>query len=125
MFYIKVITTNFISLDGEIISKNGILSNLLMSSKNSNDVFKSCQLRLLIFLNCLLLCIYLTTNSKEIRILVSTYLLDVLWGQPIKLIQVASTSELRENQRNNLLFFELFPIISAGPQKYKKKVGHN
>ena len=24
--------------------------------------------------------------------------LDVLWGQPIKLIQVASTSELHENQ---------------------------
>ena len=26
------------------------------------------------------------------------YLLDVLWGQPIKLIQVASNSELHENQ---------------------------
>ena len=39
----------------------------------------------------------------------STYLLDVLWGQPIKLIQVASTSELHENQRNDLLFFEIVP----------------
>ena len=29
---------------------------------------------------------------------IGTYLLDVLWGQPIKLAQVASTSELRENQ---------------------------
>ena len=38
-----------------------------------------------------------------------TYMLDVLWGQPIKLIQVASTSELRENQRNDLLFFEIVP----------------
>ena len=28
----------------------------------------------------------------------STYILDVLWGQPIKLIQVASNSELSENQ---------------------------
>ena len=37
------------------------------------------------------------------------YLLDVLWGQPIKLIQVAPTSELRENQRNDLLFFEIIP----------------
>ena len=37
------------------------------------------------------------------------YLLDVLWGQPIKLIQVASTSELRENQRNDLFFFEIVP----------------
>ena len=36
-----------------------------------------------------------------------TYLLDVLWGQPIKLAQVASTSVLLENQRNYL----------AGPQK--------
>ena len=34
---------------------------------------------------------------------------DVLWGQPIKLIQVASDSELRENQWNNLLFFEIVP----------------
>ena len=37
----------------------------------------------------------------------SPYILDVLWGQPIKLIQEASTSELHENQRNNLLFFEI------------------
>ena len=38
---------------------------------------------------------------------VATYLLDVLWGQPIKLAQVASTSELLENQQNTLLFFEI------------------
>ena len=31
---------------------------------------------------------------------------DILWGQPIKLIQVASNSELRENQWNDLLFLE-------------------
>jgi hypothetical protein len=41
--------------------------------------------------------------------LISDYLLDVLWGQPIKLIQVASNSELRENQWNNILFFEIVP----------------
>ena len=35
------------------------------------------------------------------------YLIDVLWGQPIKLVQVASTSELLENQRNNLVFFKI------------------
>ena len=45
------------------------------------------------------------------------YLLDILWGQPIKLTQVASNSELRENQLNDLLFFTLFPLISSGPQK--------
>ena len=35
--------------------------------------------------------------------------LDVLCGQPIKLIQVASTSELLENQRNDLVFFKMIP----------------
>ena len=38
---------------------------------------------------------------------------------------MASTSELRENQRNDPLFFEIVPVISAGPQKYKHKIGHN
>ena len=33
------------------------------------------------------------------------------WGQPIKLVQVASTSELRENQQNDLLFFEIFMVL--------------
>ena len=28
------------------------------------------------------------------------YIVDVLWGQPIKLAQVASTLDLRENQMN-------------------------
>ena len=37
------------------------------------------------------------------------YLLDVLCGQPIKLAQVASTSELLENQRNDLVFFKIIP----------------
>ena len=32
------------------------------------------------------------------------YLLEVLWGQRIKLAQVASTSELLENQWTNLFF---------------------
>ena len=37
-------------------------------------------------------------KSKSYRGLcrVPTYLLDVLWGQPIKLIQVVSTSEFHE-----------------------------
>ena len=38
-----------------------------------------------------------------------SYSLDVLWGQPIKQNQVASTSELNENQRNDLLFFDIVP----------------
>ena len=41
-------------------------------------------------------------------------LLDVLWGQPNKLIQVAFTSELRENQQNDLLFFEIVPCHFCG-----------
>ena len=43
-----------------------------------------------------------------------TYILDVLWGQPIKLNQVASNSELRENQWNDLLFFEIVPSHCFG-----------
>ena len=43
-----------------------------------------------------------------------TYLVDVLWGQPIKLVQVASTSELHENQQNYLLFFEIVPCHFCG-----------
>ena len=38
-----------------------------------------------------------------------TYTIDVLWGKLIMLVQVASTSELRENQRNDLLLFEIVP----------------
>ena len=60
-------------------------------------------------------------NEKIVRIFAqkskknsTTYLVDVLWGQPIKLAQVASTSELLENQQNDLVFFK---IISSGPQK--------
>jgi hypothetical protein len=30
-----------------------------------------------------------------------------LWGQPIKLAQVVSTSELLENQRNEFVFFKI------------------
>ena len=50
---------------------------------------------------------------------------DVLWCQLIKPIQVASTSELHENQQNDLLFFEIVPAISAGPQKYKNQIVDN
>ena len=37
------------------------------------------------------------------------YVLEVLWGQPIKFAQVASTSELLENQWNDLVFFVIIP----------------
>ena len=40
--------------------------------------------------------------------------LDNLWGQPIKLAQVASTSELLGNQQNALLFFEIVPNHFCG-----------
>jgi hypothetical protein len=60
----------------------------------------------------LLLAIYLSnlenwTDAFGLGKSVSTYLLDVLWGQPIKLAQVASTSELLENQLNDLVFFKI------------------
>ena len=38
-------------------------------------------------------------------------------GQPIKLIQVASNSELHGNQWN---YLKLFPLIASGPQKPQK-----
>ena len=53
-------------------------------------------------------------------ITVSTYILDVLWGQGIKLIQVASNSEFRENQWNNLLFFEIVSSHCFGASEASK-----
>ena len=44
----------------------------------------------------------------------NTYVVDVLWGQRIKLIQVAYNSELRENQWNDLLFFKIVPSHCFG-----------
>ena len=46
-----------------------------------------------------------------------SYILDVLWGQPIKLIQVASNLELHENQWNDLLFFKIVPSHWFGASK--------
>ena len=51
-----------------------------------------------------------TTETAVLYIwTVSAFLVDVLLGQPIKLIQVAANLELHENQWNNLLFFEIVP----------------
>ena len=54
------------------------------------------------------------------------YVLDVLWGQPIKLIQVVSTSEFHEYyiDGTTLILHFLSPPLVAGPQKYKHKIGH-
>ena len=43
------------------------------------------------------------------------YRIDVLWGQPIKLIQVVSTSEFHEYWWIDFIF--LSPPLFAGPQK--------
>ena len=43
-------------------------------------------------------------KSRYPSLHIPKYVVDVLWGQRIKLAQVASTSELRENQRNELFF---------------------
>ena len=37
------------------------------------------------------------------------------WGQLIKLIQVTSNSELRENQWMTFISLKLFPLIASGP----------
>ena len=47
-------------------------------------------------------------------------IVDVLWGQPIKLIHVASNAELSDNQWNDLLFFELFPLIAYTANVYRQ-----
>ena len=45
---------------------------------------------------------------------------DVLWGQQIKLIQVAYNSELSENQWNDLFFFEIVPFYCFGASEASK-----
>jgi hypothetical protein len=47
-------------------------------------------------------------------------LVDILWGQPIKLIQVASNSELCKNPWNDLLFFEIVPSHCFGASEASK-----
>ena len=60
--------------------------------------FVICCLFDLGFSNFGLLCYDLKPSSRMMQLLEATMYLDVLWGQPIKLVQVASTSELHENQ---------------------------
>ena len=43
-----------------------------------------------------------------------TYILDVLWGQQIKLVHVASATELCENQWKDFFFFEIVPCHFCG-----------
>ena len=48
-----------------------------------------------------------------------TYVLDVLWGQWIKLILIQNCVKIK-----GTTFFSLksFPLIASGPQKYKHKI---
>ena len=39
---------------------------------------------------------FIQTHGMKYTHIKKTYVIDVLWGQPIKLVQVASTSELRK-----------------------------
>ena len=56
----------------------------------------------------------LVTNAKVLRNKFGEknqiYVLDVLWGQPIKLIQVVSTSEFHEYWWNDVDFIFLCPL---------------
>ena len=47
---------------------------------------------------------HVITQNWTFRETMTTAGIDVLWGQRIKLIQVASDSELHENQWNDLFF---------------------
>ena len=64
---------------------------------------------------CLILQNFISTDCVS-----STYVIDVLWGQRIKLIQVASNSELRENQWKDHLFFEIVPSHCFGASEASK-----
>jgi hypothetical protein len=59
-------------------------------------------------------------RRNNVYFYIVTVTLDVLWGQPIKLIQVASNSELRENQWNDLLFFQIVPSHCFGASEASK-----
>ena len=54
---------------------------------------------------------HLVDSSRSERI---EYILDVLWGQPIKLIQVVSTSEFHEYRWNDLDFIFFVPSTCCG-----------
>ena len=78
----------------------------------NNQIFPllSLVLSYIFWLNIVWLKNTYSSSYGEIGILFGcTYVLDVLWGQPIKLIQVASNSEMHVNQWNDLLFFEIVP----------------
>ena len=66
------------------------------------------------FVHYMLLCQFLSL------LIATQWLIDVLWGQPIKLIQLASNSELRENQWTTLFSLKFFPLIASGPWKPQK-----
>ena len=53
--------------------------------------------------------IFLLKKECSYYVHMISYTVDVLWGQPIKLAQVASTTELLENQRNDLVFIKIIP----------------
>ena len=58
-----------------------------------------------------------------VRLYVLRYLLDVLWGQPIKLAQGIKWLVLQNCMKINkttLFSSKSFPLISAGPQKPQK-----
>ena len=63
---------------------------------------------------------WLQTSKHFDCVLDTEYILDFLWGQPIKLIQVAYNSELRENQWNDLLFFKIVPSHCFGASEASK-----
>jgi hypothetical protein len=60
----------------------------------------------------------ISIETHQCAVLIKAYVctLDVLWGQPIKLIQVAFNSELQENQWN----FEIIPSHCFGASEASK-----
>ena len=52
---------------------------------------------------------FIWITFKHLCIYMNGWVLEVLCGQPINHFQVASTSKLLENQRNDLVFFKIIP----------------
>ena len=95
MSFICELVESSTSIQQQVISGRGFLVISHLLSKSSRD-----HLTLELLQTFLKLTKYLVTcpsNNSDLLLKQVSYILDVLWGQPMKLIQVASNSELREN----------------------------
>ena len=94
------------------------IGKLIMIWYNAEDSFSQTNT----FVNFYILnsFIFVVFPPTHLHCVTTMYVLDVLWDRQIKLIQVASNSKLRENQWNDLLFFEIVPSHCFGASEASK-----